>query len=65
MTDSIGPLLLDSNSEGRRRGALAYRYERARSRDNPYDPDLQPHAHRGWRDAYHALRQRHERKPPA
>ena len=65
MTDTIGALLLDSYSQGRRRGAHAYRYAGASSADNPYDPELQPHAHRGWRDAWQCARERHEGKPPA
>ena len=52
MTDTIGPLLLDSYRDGRSRGAIDYRINDAGIDDNPYDPEFQPHAHRGWSDGW-------------
>ena len=46
----------DDYYEGRSRGYRAYAYEGADVLDNPFDPNEQPHTHRGWRDGWFSAR---------
>ena len=62
LTDTLGPLLLDSYRVGRSRGAADCQYNDTRFAENPYDPELQPHAHRGWSDAWQWVRAQLDRR---